>query len=350
MNHEIRNKVCDLNNLYKATYICKRNVGWKDSVSGYVRRSLYNCEKLRQSILDGTYDIKPYSIFYVYEPKKRKIVSTRLNDRIFQRSLCDNYLYHELTRHFIYDNGACLQMRGTDFSRKRLRVHMMRFYRKHGLDGYVLKMDLSNFFGSTRHDVAISAIRKCVRDEWAVSEVVRIVNSFNDGDDPEIGLGLGSQVTQLIELAVLDDIDHFIKEQLKIRYYVRYMDDLILIHESKEHLKECKRRISEMLTKIGLSLNKKKTQIFPISKPIKFLGFSHRLTESGKIVKKLLPKKVAHERRKLKRLAERHRKGIMTREDVDRCFISWKAHAQKGDEYFLVCRMETYYKKLMEVT
>lgn len=101
---------------------------------------------------------------------------------------------------------------------------------KQGTEGWVLKADLKNFFGSTSHELAYSAVTKRVNDEWVNGEIKRIIDSFNQGDDPEVGMGLGSETTQLIQLAVLDDFDHFIKEQLHIKHYVRYNDDFIIIH------------------------------------------------------------------------------------------------------------------------
>jgi hypothetical protein len=346
MENTVKNQVCSMDELYKAVGKCRRNVAWKDSVVNYSRRRIHNSRVLHESLMNGTYEISKYSIFYVYEPKKRKIVSTRMKDRVFQRSLCDNYLYHEITKHFIYDNCACQRGKGTKFARDRLKVHIMKFYRKHGLNGNALKMDLSNYFGSTRHDVASKAVHKRAHDPWACGEVDRIIISFNDGENPEIGLGLGSEVTQLIELAVLDDLDHYIKEQLHIKHYVRYMDDLIIIHEDKDYLRRCQMLITEKLTEIGLQVNKKKTQIFPLTQRIKFLGFSYELKDTGKIIMRVLPKKISHERRKLKKLVERANAGIMTREDVDKCFASWKAHAMQGNTYNLVQRMEAYYQSL----
>lgn len=348
MNDEskIKETVCEFGNLYRALQVCKRNVGWKDSVAGYVKNGLINCATLHNQLMDGTYDINKYTIFYVHEPKERKIVSTRIKDRVFQRSLCDNYLTTEVTRSFIYDNCACQEGKGTKFARDRLKCHMQRFYRKHGTNGFVLKCDLSNYFGSTRHDVAIAAIKKRVGDEWAVAEVERIIRSFNDGDDPDVGMGLGSQVTQLVELAVLDDLDHFIKEQLHIKQYIRYMDDFILIHESKEYLVECRKQIEQKLCELGLTLSKKKTQVFPVTQPVHFLGFSFRLTDTGKVVMKLLPEKISHERRKLRKLVERAKSGLLTKEQVDECFESWKAHAKQGDTYNLIRKMTEYYNEL----
>lgn len=348
MNDEskIKETVCEFGNLYKALQVCKRNVGWKDSVAGYVKNGLINCATLHNQLMNGTYDINKYTIFYVHEPKERKIVSTRIKDRVFQRSLCDNYLTAEVSKSFIYDNCACQEGKGTKFARDRLKCHMQRFYRKHGTNGFVLKCDLSNYFGSTRHDVAIAAIKKRVDDEWAVAEVERIIRSFNDGDDPEVGMGLGSQVTQLVELAVLDDLDHFIKEQLHIKQYLRYMDDFILIHESKEYLVECRKQIEQRLDELGLTLSKKKTQVFPVTQPVRFLGFSFRLTDTGKVVMKLLPEKISHERRKLRKLVERAKAGLLTKEQVDECFKSWKAHAQQGDTYNLIRKMTEFYNNL----
>lgn len=344
----VKERVCDFGNLYAAMNKCSHGVMWKDSVASYVNNGLANCLSLRKQLLNDKYDISKYTIFYIYDPKLRRIVSTHFRDRVFQRSLCDNYLTEQVTRSFIYDNGACQVGKGTKFTRDRLKRHLQKFYRKHGLNGYVHKFDLSNYFGSTSHCVAIAAMSDRIDDEWALSEVKRIIDSFDDGSDPTAGLGLGSQVTQLIQLAVLDDLDHFIKEKLHIKYYVRYMDDFILIHEDKEYLKQCRKLIEERLSELGLKLNTKKSQLSAITQPIHFLGFSFRLTQTGKVVMKLLPAKISHERRKLRKLVRRAKDGFMTRKDVDQCFESWKAHASQGDCYNLIQSMTKYYLSLWD--
>ena len=218
---EVKKIVCDYRNLYDALQRCKRGVAWKDSVAGYCLNALLNIKRLKERLENGTYTIRPYTEFTVHEPKERLIQSTHIVDRVFQDSLCTNYLYQELTKGFIYDNGACLQNKGTEFSRKRLKTLLQRHYRKHGLVGGVLKCDLKNYFGSTLHSTAIEAVRRRVKDEWATAEVERIIRSFSHGEDPPCGIGLGSRVSQLIQLAVMDDIDHYIKEVLHIKYYVR---------------------------------------------------------------------------------------------------------------------------------
>ena len=361
---DVKEIVCSFGNLYKAMRKCKQNVIWKDSVAGFVVvNGLANCYKIKQQHENGNYKIDGYTIFKVHEPKERTIVSTRIKDRVFQRSLCDNYLTKQVSKGFIYDSGACLPNKGTEFARKRFYVALQRHHRKYGISGGALKCDLSDYFGSTPHNTAAESITKRVQDGWADSEVKRIIHSFNQGANPEVGMGLGSQVTQLIQLAVLDDLDHYIKEVLRIKNYVRYMDDFILLHPNMNYLRYCREKIRERIERLGLKLSPKKTQLQPITQPLHFLGFSFRLTETGKIIVKLLPKKVSHERRKLTKLVERAKQGLMTKQEVNACYESWKAHAtgkcknkpkgtptkhHKRHTHALVLEMDKFYKNLWE--
>lgn len=344
---EYKETVCSFGNLYTAMQICKQNVMWKDSVSGFVKNGLVNCLKLRGELMNGSYRLSPYCIFIVNEKKTRTIVATRMRDRVVQRSLCDNYLTAQISKGFIYDNCACLPGRGTDMARNRLVCHLQRHYRKHGLSGYVLKIDIHDYFGSTSHEVVKAALRKRVKDEWAVRHVESIVDSFNH-IAPDRGMGLGSQITQLMQLAVLDDIDHYIKERLRIKGYVRYMDDFILIHEDKEHLKTCRREIEKRLNELGLRLNEGKTGIQRISAGIHFLGFSFRLTKTGKVVRTVLHRKISKERRKLRKLSDLVRRGQMERKHADECYKAWRAHVSKGNTAGLIRRMDAYYAGLYE--
>lgn len=233
--------------LYKGLKKSRKNVMWKDSVAGYSANGLKNTYKLRQSLLNGTYKIDPYQKFTIKEPKEREIIATRIKDRQFQRSLCDNILYPEVTSHFIYDNCACQKGKGVDFALNRLNVHLQKYYRKHGPDGWALQCDIHHFFAETKHSIAKATLEKRVRCKDSVDKAGDIFDSFG-GDT---GIGLGSQVSQITQLAVLDDLDHFIKERLHIKHYERYMDDFILIHENKEHLQYCHTAITEELQLLG---------------------------------------------------------------------------------------------------
>lgn len=157
--------------------------------------------------------------------------------------------------------------------------------------------------------------------------------------------GLGSQVSQLIQLAVLDDLDHIIKERYHIEHYVRYMDDFILIHEDKEYLKAIRTFIAEYLNGIKLRLNEKKTQIFKLSQPIKYLGFSFEITSSGKVVKRLLQDNLKRQKKKLNGLFRRLEAGKLTMKDVETCYASWKAHSSKGNTHNLILKMNQYFNE-----
>jgi len=346
MTDEIKEMICDFGNLYRSMYHCKKNVLWKDSVAGYVKNGLVNCHLLRKGLINGTYKIDKYNLFTIYEPKKREIVSTRMKDRVFQRSLTDHYLYDVVAKSFIYDNGACQIGKGTDFARDRLNCHMQRYFRKYGTEGWVLSCDIKNYFGSTPHKTAKERVGINIDNEWAKSHVFKIIDSFNQGDDPDVGMGLGSQITQLAQLSVLSGMDHLIKEDLGIKYYVRYMDDFHLIHQDKELLKHCMVEIEKKVNELGLSLNGKKTHIYPLKQGIKFLGFRFLLSDTGKIIRLLRKENVSHERRKLKRMAGLVKEGKMTKAHVDECYNSWKAHASKGDTYKLLQNMDRFYKTL----
>lgn len=333
---------CSFENLYKAMQVAKKDIMWKDSTAGFVKNGISNCYKLHEELMNNTYKLSGYSVFEVHEKKTRIIVSTRIRDRVVQHSICDNYFYDQLTRGFIYDNCACLKGKGTDFARDRLKCHLQRFYRKYGLNGYVLKVDIHDYFGSTLHSVAKRAVDKRIPDEWVKSMVFDVIDSFTNISEDR-GMGLGSQITQLVQLAVLDDLDHEIKERFRIKYYVRYMDDFILIHEDKEHLQYCLSIIEERLSELSLGLNTKKTNIQPICHGINFLGFNYKLNKNGKVRMKLQTGKISKERRKLKKLAQ-----TIDRDSFCECYQSWRSFAAKGNSYWVLSDMDDYYRQLLE--
>lgn len=330
-------------NLRDGLRLCCRNVRWKDSVIGYELHAPLNTYKLRQEILSGTYKISPYQTFTIYEPKTRKIVATRIRDRQLQMALCNGGLYEDFVEHFIYDNCACQKGKGTDFAFKRLKVLMRKFYQKHGKNGYVLKMDIHHFFPTTRHDVAKEIVKKKISDPRACQFVCDVIDSF----EGEIGIGLGSQISQLVELLVLDGIDHYIKEQLRIKYYIRYMDDFVLIHKDKDYLRYCRDAVEKKLNELYLTLNKK-TTIYPLSQGIKFLKWKFLYTETGKILMKMDKKKIGAERRKIKRMLRKEIDGRLAQGTSLLSFQAWRANAKRGDTYYQVKRMERFYVETKE--
>lgn len=330
----VKDLVLDFDNLHRAVKKSLNGIRWKSSAVAYEKNELVNILKLKEEFENGTYQISPYVEFTIYEPKERHIISTRLRDRVFQRSLCDNYVYHEITKHFIYDNCACQIGKGTDFARKRLKVHLLRFYRKYGRNGYILKCDVKNYFGSVSHDVAKQAVKKLISDDWAYEQVAKIIDSYK-GDH---GIGLGSQVSQLIMLAVLNDLDHILKERYKCKFYIRYMDDFLIVMESKERLKMLRAFLDDYFKSKGLSLNNKKTQLFPITQPVNFLGFDYHLTETGKVIMAMSRQAKRREKRRIKK-----QMGLPL-EKVS--FYAFRNHSLKGNCHNLFISISERRRKL----
>ena len=321
---------------------CVNGVIWKDSVAFFRHNAVEQVIKLSDELKSGTYTPRKTRVFEVMCSKKREVMGVAFRDRVYQRSLNDNAIYPQMTKHFIYDNAACQKHKGTDFARGRLHCFLQRFYRKNGTKGFVLQCDIKGYYPNMLHSVVESTFKRHLDPEvYAMAKDV--LSCQYEGDR---GYFPGSQMIQIAGISVLNDLDHFIKEELHIKHYLRYMDDFILIHEEEEYLKECREKITAKLQEIEFELHPKKTKIYPVSQPIKFLGFYHRLTDTGKIVMTIDPKNVKNERLKLRRMVNKAKKGLMTKEKVDTCYQSWRNHASHGNSHNLLKRMDAYYKSL----
>lgn len=275
----------DLDNLFKATRLRSRGIAWKDSVLGFRANAVSNTIKLRDELLNGKYKILPYLQFTIFEPKRREIVATSFRDGVVQKSLCKNYLYQALTRHFIYDNGANQIGKGTDFSRNRLKILLHRFERNYGSDGWVVQFDIHNFFGSLDHGILKRMFRKYLDDKFGFAYCDMSVDSYEN----DVGIGLGSELSQLMALMYLDGLDHLIKEKLRAPVYVRYMDDGVMVFRTKEEARTALRLLRHEVKIRKLELNPNKTKMYSLKQPITFLGWRYILKENGRII--LKPKK-----------------------------------------------------------
>lgn len=338
----VKQKTSNFNALYKAMRDCEKGVSWKPSVIRYVHNGLLNTAKLSEELINGEYSMDKQVRFLVYEPKKREVSALRFKDRQAQKSLVQNYLEKEVSRHFIYDNYACQKGRGTSFARKRMKILFLKAYKLWGMNAYAYTFDIRNFFGSTSHNVAKAAIDKRVRDEWAQSMVHQIIDS-TPGD---VGIGLGSEEAQFVEISVLDGLDHFIKEKLKVRFFGRYMDDFIIIDNGKDRMKEYRTRIEEEVKRRHLELNLKKCNIVPLSKGFEWCGFKYRLTNTGKVIMTVSKHKINLKKRKLRKMVKIAKEGRLTKKDCDESLQSWLAHIKVGNCHNTRIKMIRYYESL----
>ena len=329
-------------NLYRAYRRCRRGVAWKASVQRYITNAPLNVLNTFDLLHAGKYRSPGFNEFDIRERgKQRHIQSTTMSERVVQRCLCDNSLVPLMTRTFIYDNGACMINKGYDFAIRRLTQHLHEHYRKHGREGYILLYDFSKFFDNISHEV----IKRIVRGEISDERILRIIDHFIDAFGAR-GLGLGSQVSQVLSLATANRLDHYIKERLRIRGYGRYSDDGYLIHWSKDYLKGCLKHIRAICNLLGIIINEKKTQIVKLSHGFTWLKVRFFITETGKVIRKICKNNVTRARRKMKKMQTKWLAGIMPLQDIRAMAISQRAYMKKFNAYHTIRNYDKLYNDL----
>ena len=336
-----REKIIGEDALFESMNKCAKGVGWKGTVTHWRHNWPDEVSKLSNQLRTGTYKERKARFFTVTEPKRREIMSIHFRDRIYQRSLNDVAIYPQTSQSYIRDNYACQKGKGTQAARDRLKEFLWRFYRRHGADGYVLKIDIKGYYPNMDHAVATEMLAQYIDEE--TNQMAQAVLDHLPG---EVGYNPGSQIVQIIGITALDRIDHHIKERLRIKEYIRYMDDFILLHPDKDYLKRCLQEVASLLGDMRMTVNEEKTTIRRITDPISFLGFEYRLTQTGKVVVFADPRKIKHERRKIVRMVSLVRQGKLTRHDVDDHFKAYKASIRHGDSHKLICRLNTWYRSL----
>ena len=335
-------EVFSFENLYKAGKKCCRGVGWKCSTQRYLGDLITNTARTHRELMDGTWKTKGFHEFDLMERGKlRHIRSVHISERVVQRCLCDEMLVPVFSAAFIYDNAASLKNKGIDFAMDRMNAHLQRHFRKHGLTGGVLVYDFSDYFNSAPHEPIYRETEKRIHD----ARIRNIANGLME-DFGSRGFGLGSQVSQIDALMLPNKLDHAIKEKLGVKGYGRYMDDGYLIHEDIGHLKRCLEEMRRECAALGIRFNEKKTAAIPITQGTKFLKTKFKLTETGKVVRKMNRKGTRKMREKLKKFRARMDAGTMTEEDIRTAYESWRGHMRRGDSWRAMRRMDKYYKSL----
>lgn len=328
--------------LYKSYKKCRRNVSWKASTQKYISQAPINIYQTMIQLQNGNFRSDGFYEFDIYERGKcRHIRSVNIKERIVQRCLCDYALIPVLESTLIYDNGASRKNKGYHFAMKRMIRHLQYHYRKYGNDGYVLLFDFHQFFDSISHELVKNLVTRYFDDENMKELIFHFIDMFGDR-----GLGLGSQISQTLALAATNKIDHYIKEQLRIKGYGRYMDDGYIIHPSKEFLAECLNDIRKICNELGIVLNEKKTQIVKLSHGFTWLKARIYLTETGKVIKKIYKQSVTRARRKIKKLHQLYKNEIITLADVHGGIQSWLAYASNFDAFYTSQNMVKLCKQL----
>lgn len=311
-----------LEKLNNAFHECSRISHWKETTQRYKVNLLANNVELQEDVRNGTYRLSPTIKFSIKERgKPRDIDAPAIRDRIIQKVLCQNILVPELTKPLIYDNYASLKHRGTSFARKRIEVQLRRFIRKHGVDGYILQVDVKRYFDSVDHTVLKELVHKRIHEPPEVMNLIDyLIDASSDADN---GLNLGSEAPQIFAIYYLSPLDTYIKTVRGIKYYGRYMDDIFVLSDNKEELKTLLEEIREQLARLKLEINDRKTRITSLRHGFTFMQIKYSI-DGTKIVKRPTHSKVHRERRRLRKYRLMFEKGVMSEFDIFNAYKSWR--------------------------
>lgn len=330
--------------LYDSMWKCKRGKMRKASVARFVINGIDSTLELEEELQNNVYLPRKPRTFKLTYPKPRNCSSMHIRDRVVQRDMNDNVIYPEMVRSFIYDNMACQIGKGTTRMMDRLNQLLHRYYINNGSNaGWVLQCDIKGYYENMDHDVADTCFRRRLGD--AVADICK---EWMDRQYPgDKGYAPGSQMIQILGISFLNGVDHHAKERLLAGTYCRYMDDFLIISSDRDFLEYCQEEIGKKLAEVKLWLHPKKTRIYPLQKGIKFLGFTFKLTVTGKVIRLIDPDNVKHERKRLYKMAQMVKSGERTIEKFYQCYNSWKAHARLGNTHRLLQRMDAYIKTLL---
>jgi hypothetical protein len=274
----------------------------------------------------------------------RHIKSVHISERVVQKCLCDKSLVPLLSRSLIYDNGASLKKKGLHFAIRRLKAHLSRYYREHETnEGYCLSIDFSKYFDTIRHDILFDMFKKQIQSP----DILKLLNYFILPFGEGMSLGLGSQVCQISAIFYASPVDHHVKDKRGLKYYGRYMDDLYIIHGSREYLKKLLSEIKDVCTSLGITINKKKTKIVKLEQGVKFLKGIYTLNKEGRIISRADPASRKRMRRRLNKFKRIVEEGKMSYKDVYIAYQSWRGnYLKRFDAFHTIRRMDALYMAL----
>lgn len=287
---------------------------------------------LQQELRDGSYQPGGYRCFRIRDPKPRLISAAPFRDRVVHQALVAG-LEPIFERSFIFHSYASRTGRGTHRARSRF-VRWARSSR------FVLKMDVRKYFPSIDHQILKSLLSRRVQDAPIVALCDRIIDGSGDQGGPVLhfpgdalftplqrrrGLPIGNLTSQFFANVYLDFLDHFVKERLREKRYLRYMDDFCCFGEEKLHLRETRAAVVECLASLRLRLNEGKSRIRRVEEGIEFLGFVVLPTRL-----RLNATATRRQRRRIRAMERQYAFGRLSPEQVGRSLRAWRAHAASG--------------------
>lgn len=291
--NNLYSEICNLDNILDVYDTICKNIRNKKKLEYLRENRCMLSSRIHDILINKAYTVGAVNTFTIYEPKQRNIVSLNLQDKIVNHLVSKFIILPATTSCLIDANVASRENMGTKKGLELAHKFHITCKIKYK-DYYILKCDISKFFQNINHDILKKKLRTRIKDKDALNILYTIIDA-----NPE-GLNIGTMSSQTLAVFYLNDFDHFVKETLKIKYYVRYQDDFLLFHQSKNYLKYCLNEIDIFLKNEDLTLNKK-TRIYKNTNNFIFLGRDRngKYAKYRTVKRRLKKKKYLYENKKI---------------------------------------------------
>lgn len=334
-------EICSMNNLANAWKKARKGKTKKIYIVEFEKNLRENLLQLREELLEQTYKPFPLKTFILRDPKTRKISKSDFRDRIVHHALV-RLIEPIFDKTFIYDNCANRKKKGTLFALERFDLFKKQITHNLHSEAFCLKADIKHYFQEVDQEILLQIIRRKISDERAIWLIKLILSniSANRGGGGRTGfcinkgMPLGNLTSQFFANVYLNELDYFVKHKLRARYYIRYVDDFVILHNSKLQLKVWKVYVSDFLkSKLKLELHSDKSKIINLSNGVDFVGF--RNFYHYKLLRKRNFRKILY---KLKQFKQ----DKLSEEKFKESLNGWLAYAKWANSYNLTNKI--YFK------
>ncbi|MEK7497181.1 MAG: reverse transcriptase/maturase family protein [Patescibacteria group bacterium] len=264
-------QIVSLENLLLAFREFRRGKQSKPDVQLFEFNLEDNLWQIHRELVSGLYINDPYSSFYIADPKLRHIHKASVRDRVVHQAIF-RVLYSVFDLSFIHDSYSCRVDKGTHRAVLRLDHFLNQVSKNNTQPTYALKCDIKKFFDSIDQAILLKLIKNKIGDERLFSLVNKIINSFSVGYGK--GLPLGNVTSQLFSNIYLNELDQFVKHKLKIKYYLRYCDDFVIVNNNQKYLENLISKLAKFLgEKLQITLHERKIIIRKFNQGVDFLGY-----------------------------------------------------------------------------
>jgi RNA-directed DNA polymerase len=314
-------EICSFANLLDAARKAQRGKRFRPDVYAFHARLEENLLALQRELEACVWQPGGYRDFFVQESKRRLISAAPYRDRVVHHALC-NVIEPLFERCFIHDSYACRKGKGTHAAADRYTM----FSRK---ARFVLKCDVAGYFPSIDHEVLYEQLARRIADDRALWLCEAVIRSKDDEGllwPSGRGIPIGNQTSQFFANVYLDGFDHWMKEAMGCRWYIRYVDDFVVLDDSKGRLHALIPEIEAKLAELRLTLHARKRTVFPVTEGCDFMGY-----RIWPFRRRLRPENGYRFQRKLARMLRAYRENRLDAERIHASIMSWEGHAAHAD-------------------